>query len=242
MPCSTRGRVVSRCWRTPGAGLADLARQGLNLQFIFDCATLPGPLASALDRAAPGWREFPRLLLIGNGGPAFWRQLSARGLSGADPVDRYSRWQVERLLTDYWGAPRVRWLYPDPTPVPLQQLGALAGWHHPSPLGIGINERYGLWFAYRAAVLVDLELPPSVPWGGSSPCASCSDKPCIRTCPAGAAATGQVFAVARCHPYRHAPQSPCAATCLARLACPVAPEMRYSDDQLAYHYTQSLVR
>jgi hypothetical protein len=43
-----------------------------------------------------------------------------------------------------------------------------------------------------------------------------------------------------CADHRLQPDSSCAKTCLSRVACPIAPEHRYSDDQLAYHYSRSL--
>jgi epoxyqueuosine reductase QueG len=131
-------------------------------------------------------------------------------------------------------------LYPGSIPIPLQQLGALAGWHHRSPLGLGVHERYGPWFGYRAAVLIDTVLPATSAAKGQSPCERCADKPCIAVCPAKALSESAPPDVGACADYRLAQGSPCALQCTARLACPVGGKHRYEDTQLRYYYGRSL--
>jgi hypothetical protein len=73
----------------------------------------------------------------------------------------------------------------------------------------------------------------------SDPCGSCA-RPCVEACPAGAvAATG--FDFVPCSARRLAEGSPCARTCVARLACPVGTAERYGVAQLAFHMDASLV-
>ncbi len=221
-------------------GLDRLADRGLNLAAVFDCAALPETVAAPLRGAGIAWGEPARLVLLGNGGPRFWEVLRNQGLTGPDPVDRYCRGLAEALVHEHLDGVPVSWLYPGPLPVPLQRLGALAGWHHPSPLGIGINARFGLWFAYRVAFLVERELPVTAALTGDSPCRSCRDQPCIAACPGRAVSADRPFDIPRCSDHRLLPDSICAHSCLSRLACPVAPEARYPDDQIAYHYGLSL--
>ena len=221
-------------------GASFLAAQGFNLLAVFDCAELPAPVAALMDDAAPDWRRWPRLVLIGSGGLDLWPALQRHGPADTDPVDRFSRACAGAFVRDYLHDPPVRWLYPGDTLSPLQRLGELAGWHHASPLGIGINARYGLWFAYRAACLIDQPLPVTPPWTGRSPCEYCPDKPCINACPAGAVAAAAAFSVPRCAGHRRVADSSCAQTCLSRLACPVAAGKRYPPEQIAYHYRLSL--
>jgi epoxyqueuosine reductase len=121
----------------------------------------------------------------------------------------------------------------------LQQLGELAGWSHPSPLGQGINPTYGVWFAYRAVFLTTAELPLTGGAPRPSPCDACLDKPCLSACPAGAVQPAR-FDIDGCANYRLQPASPCADRCLARMACPYFPEHRYSLEQIRYHYGRSL--
>lgn len=230
-------RTTPESWQQ---GLDRLAEQGLNLVAVFDCSTLPESVTGPLRAAGIDWGAPARLVLLGNGGPRFWEVLTAHGIDGPDPVDRFSRELAERLIHDHLGDAPVNWLYPGPVPVPLQRLGALAGWHHPSPLGIGINARFGLWFAYRVAFLVERALPPTEPLPGDSPCSTCRDKPCVSACPARAVSADAPFDIPRCSDHRLRSDSSCAFDCLARRACPVTPEARYPAAQIAYHYRLSL--
>ena len=56
--------------------------------------------------------------------------------------------------------------------------------------------------------------------------------------PAGAGAKAG-FDWQGCVNYRVS-ENTCRNTCLARMACPVGPEHRYTEDQMAYHYGVSL--
>ncbi len=232
-------------------GISFLARAGLNLLAIFDCAGLPAKIKEALLAAGLPLAAYPRLVLTGHGGRRLWAALQEAGLQTADPVDHYSSTITRQFIHDYLGDPPIVWLYPDtPYLIPLQQLGQLAGWSTPSPLGQGINPTYGVWFAYRTAFLTTLELPPhtaaapphSSPATRPSPlalCAACPDKPCIHACPVGAAQPDH-FDIEACVQHRLRPHSPCADRCLARLACPFFPEHRYTLPQIQYHYGRSL--
>ena len=130
-------------------------------------------------------------------------------------------------------------LYPGDGPIGLQALGCLAGWHHESPFRVGVNAEWGPWFAYRAVALTDADLPPSVPMSGTSPCASCTASPCVAACPAGALADKD-FSLQKCIAYRRQPDSRCRITCVARTRCPVRPEHRYDDAQIAHSYSRSM--
>ncbi len=91
---------------------------------------------------------------------------------------------------------QVRWLirlaasldaqavYPFDVPhQPFLTWARLAGAGHVSPLGLNIHHRYGLWHAYRAALLfpVEFDLPRNAL--GAHPCESCADKPCLSRLP-----------------------------------------------------------
>lgn len=228
-------------------GIEFLAGHGLNMFAVLDCAALPQAVADALKEAGIAHNHYARLLLLGSGGKMLWSVLQKQGLEQTDPVDNFSLALTARFVRDYLEPAPYFILYPGPYPVPLQQFGALAGWHQPSPLGIGINARFGLWFAYRVAFLTSLELPlvslsPPASFSPSSPspCASCADKPCITSCPARAVSAEEAFSIPACTAFRLQQDSDCAEQCLARLACPVASEHRYSQAQLRYHYRRSL--
>jgi hypothetical protein len=172
-----------------------------------------------------------------------WSQISPhpdQHTAHSDPVDAYS----SACVQDYFAAEQTgvayQCLYPGPAlTVNLQAWGEQAGWHHDSPLRVGINPVWGTWFAYRALVLAATDLPVSVPLSSVSPCLTCPDQPCIRHCPAAALASG-ALQLDRCVSWRRQPASVCSDRCLARLACPVASARRYSDAQIRYHYGVSM--
>jgi epoxyqueuosine reductase len=222
------------------AGTDFLADAGLNLLAVLDCATLPKAITTPMLTAGVPLNDYRRLVLLGHGGRPLWVALQKWGLKTADPVDHYTLTITRQFIRDYLGDPPVCWLYPQTDYlVPLQQLGTLAGWSYPSPLGQGIHPEFGVWFAYRAAFLTTVDLSLRVEPKRPSPCASCMEKPCITTCPVGAVQPA-LFDVDGCARYRLRDQSPCTDRCLARLACPFFPEHRYTLAQIQYHYRHSL--
>ena len=217
-----------------------LADSGLNLSAVLETAALPQPAATVMADSGVPLTSYRRLVLIGHGGRRMWDALSAFGMRTADPVDTYSTSITRRFIRDYLDEAPVLWLYPQgPYTIPLQQLGQAAGWSHPSPLGSGISPVYGVWFAYRAAFLINADLPLAHSEPAPAPCLSCIEKSCIRSCPAGAVQM-DTFGLDSCAHYRLYSSSPCADRCLARLACPYFPEHRYGETQIQYHYGRSL--
>lgn len=221
-------------------GVEFLANQGLNLFAVLPCETLPDNVSQTLLAEDIPLKDNRSLVLIGHGGWRLWQALTAFGMQTSDPVDHFSLVMTRRFIDEFLDSPPVLMLYPAGYTIPLQQLGALAGWHHPSPLGLGINETYGVWFAYRVAFLTTLALPAIQNPQTLSPCDTCRDKPCINACPAQAVQGVGQFKVSACVDFRLQEQSVCQDRCLSRLACPVAPEHRYESAQLHYHYTHSL--
>lgn len=211
---------------------------GLNLQAVFNLDDLPGEMAVDLRRRFDPERRYRQLILIGHGGKTLWESVQAAGIASQDPIDDFSVQTVERWLAEQ-GVGRHEILYPGEHPVGLQALGKLAGWHHPSPFMVGINEDWGTWYAYRVVVLADSTFEPSRPSQTPSPCERCLDRTCIPGCPAGALAGG-AFSLDRCVSYRKQPESKCRASCLARLSCPVGSAHRYSDAQIRHTYTISM--
>lgn len=224
----------------PGAALT---RAGLNRHAVFDLAQLPAGLRATLGDAAAPAAGYRQLILIGHAGKALWAAIRQAGRGGPDPIDDYTR----QIIADWFAATlpccRYRIVYPGPQPVALQQLGQLAGWHHATPFMLGIDATWGTWWAYRAVVLADSDFVPfpAVDRGKDDqhPCTVCAAKPCIAACPAGAMADGR-FALDKCIAYRRQPDSACAYTCLARLACPVGSAHRYEPAQLRHSYATSL--
>ena len=217
-------------------GLDFLADSGLNLVAILPTADLPSEMVEQLAAHGIDMHSYRRLVLLGHGGRRFWEVFSATENEGDHPIDDFSAGLAATFATDY--LPDADWLpiFPSTLPLNLQQLGRLAGWIHPSPLGTGITVEYGVWFAYRAAFLTDADLPVLRQDPGESPCVACLTRDCIGSCPAHATAYRDQPDIQACITHRLSPDSSCVDRCLARLACPYAPTYRYTKDQLSYHY------
>jgi hypothetical protein len=213
----------------------------------FDDACAPVAPTLRLESLLPGARA---ALLVGSAGQAFFEGFArARaadpGDVGRDPLDRYTRaivTQATRQALEPLGVTHVE-CFPfldeqaGGVVVPFQRLGRAAGLAASSPLGLQIHPVYGAWWAYRALIVVDAELPPGAPLFDA--CAGCP-APCVTACPA-AAVQPAGFVVQACHARRLA-AAPCHLSCAARLACIRGPEHRYSDEQLAFHMAASMPR
>ena len=216
---------------------------GLNRQHVFNLADLPADLLAPLD-LRPGETQ---LLLFGHAGRRLWDCVQAQqadGRLGAEhPIDEHSQRTVERWLREALPGTRARFVYPVGLPpgqhVGLQRLGSLAGWHHASPFMVGIDARWGSWFAYRAAVVTDSGLPPSPAVDLGHPCPTCTHRRCIEACPGRALDSGRME-IEACQRQRLTEGSPCASGCVARLACPVGAEHRYDISQLRHSGRGSL--
>jgi epoxyqueuosine reductase len=224
-----------------------LSEQGLNLQTVIDLQSLPQDILDALQEVVDDLSPFRQLILLGNGGGAFWRALKRQTIDSANPVDDFSLRLVKAFLNNEHPTCQYQVLYPADwlagMKVPLQKIGTIAGWHHSSLLKIGINAQWGLWFAYRALALTDMQLTTSERVTTQSPCETCASKHCIQACPASAISEQHDhnhYDHQRCINFRLEEESVCAETCLARLSCPVQAEHRYSDEQIHYHYARSL--
>jgi hypothetical protein len=174
------------------------------------------------------------VVLLGNVGPDMWTHFERGRREEPEPFDSWTRRVVDPIAVRL-GA---RAVHPSDRPyAPFQRWARAAEPVHPSPLGLLIHPRHGLWHAYRAALVFDgaVESLP-VREDAPSPCASCMDKPCLSACPVGAF-TGTSYEVERCagHLRRGAVPHCMTLGCRARDACPVAREMRYTDAQIRFH-------
>lgn len=221
----------------------NLAEQGLNLYAVFELSQLPDSIIDDLKQSDTDLDKYSRLVLLGNGGQRFWDELEKVQIDVLHPVDTFSLRLTEAFIKTVSAADDSSLIvYPQSdVMVPLQQLGNLAGWGTPSPIGNSISPEFGLWFAFRAAFLTSVELTPTKNEQRPSPCLTCVDKPCQTACPAGAVqASSFTFKLQNCITHRLSVGSSCAATCLARMACPVGVEHRYPPQAVRYLYSTSL--
>lgn len=223
----------------PAFPAGTLADAGLNRLALLDLDTLPPDIRQTLDHCITDLPTYRQLLLVGHGGRRLWECVQASGPTGAHPIDAYTVRTVQQHFARHLPAQRFCFVYPGEQPLGLQQLGALAGWHQPSPLMVGIDHEWGSWSAYRAVVLLEGDFAPTPRVDRDNPCDTCSERACIQHCPAGAVSR-QAFALNRCLEARLANASPCQYTCLARCACPVGQAHQYDTAQLRHVYGASL--
>ena len=178
------------------------------------------------------------VLLVGNIGGSLWSAFRDGRRAEAHPLDGWSKRTLNTLADDLPG--QVSAVFPSDGPpyVPFQQWAMRSEAVRPSPLGPLIHPAYGLWHAYRGALLFAdrFDLPT---WQARpSPCATCADRPCLKTCPAGAIDDREggldVVACAE-HLLTPAGDTCLAAGCLARCACPVGADSRYGEPQARFH-------
>lgn len=186
----------------------------------------------------PGGAPAKSVVLVGHLGGGLWLHYSAwrarQTTDIDDPLDTWSR-QVIGPVAAQFGA---RAVFPsDPPFMPFQQWAMRAESLRPSPLGILMHPSAGLWHAYRAALLFDVDVLSHVPpQKVSHACDACSAKPCLSTCPVNAfSASGFDVNGCRTHIRSKAGQRCRESGCMARNACPVGAEFRYTAEQQAFH-------
>lgn len=177
------------------------------------------------------------IALIGHAGASIWphflawRKMQQEDL--ADPLDAWSKAVITPIAEQFGG----KSVFPSDRPyLPFQQWAMQATGMRPSPLGILIHPVYGLWHAYRGAIIFEAETLIQEPQNLSHPCDLCVGKPCLSACPVNAF-SGEGYDVAACrkHLVSGAAESCMGGGCLARRACPVGQEYTYGDDQMQFH-------
>src|SRR5690606_5356613 len=158
-----------------------LAPHGLILRGGFDFAE--GEEAPAGPSGAPA----KALLLVGQAGASIWphfeRWRAAQPAGLAHPLDTWARMVIGEAA-DALGARAVS---PSDRPfLPFQQWVMRAEKLKPSPLGILMHPEFGLWHAFRGALLFDRPLGLRDVEAPIHLCDACVGKPCLSACPVGA--------------------------------------------------------
>ena len=156
------------------------------------------------------------------------------------PLDTWSR-EVIGKVAEAFG---VRAVSPSDRPyLPFQQWAMRAEGLKPSPLGILMHPEYGLWHAYRGALLFGdgdvVEALESARQATHAPihlCDLCLGKPCLNACPVGAYSAGG-FAYQDCLSHVRGPAGGACreSGCLARNACPYGLAYTYPASVQAFH-------
>jgi hypothetical protein len=177
------------------------------------------------------------VLLVGQAGggpwPHFvrWREKQPAGLK--NPLDTWAR-EVIGAVAEECGARAVS---PSDRPyLPFQQWAMRAERLRPSPLGILMHPEYGLWHAYRGALLFDDDVAVEPLGEAIHLCDLCIERPCLKSCPVDAYdASGFDHAACLAH-VRGRVGGPCRdGGCLDRNACPYGTSYRYSANEQAFH-------
>ncbi len=190
----------------------------------------------------PGNKRVKTVILVGNAGPAMF----ARFVSERDGVDALiDDWTREKIneLSDGLGCGAA---FPFERPYkPFLRWAQRAGVGFQSALGMNIHPDYGLWHAFRAALLFhdEFDLPPGPQ--PEHPCQTCADKPCLNRCPVSAfdaMLEPSPYDVERCVDHLQSTRDAACHRhgCLARHACPVGAQYRYSDEQMRFHLSAFL--
>jgi hypothetical protein len=175
--------------------------------------------------------------LIGHAGSSIWPHFTAwrkeQPDNPADPLDAWSKSVITPIAEQFGG----KAVFPSDLPyLPFQQWAMQATGMRPSPLGIVIHPVYGLWHAFRGAIIFDAETLIQETQSLSHPCGLCAGKPCLSACPVNAFSDG-VYDAAGCR--RHLASGEGEACmeggCLARRACPVGREYAYDEAQTQFH-------
>ncbi|MDX8478108.1 4Fe-4S dicluster domain-containing protein [Mesorhizobium sp. VK24D] len=214
--------------------------EGIAAALAADGLILRGGFRFAGDEAAPaGLSGAPArsVLLVGQAGAAPWphfqRWFERQPQLVANPLDTWSR-EVIGAVAQEFGARAVS---PSDRPyLPFQQWAMRAEGLKPSPLGILMHPTYGLWHAYRGALLFEEEIFLPEPQEAIHLCDTCIDKPCMKSCPVDAY-SGQGFAHEACLGHVRGPRGePCrSGGCLDRNTCPYGTSFRYPPEVQAFH-------
>lgn len=209
------------------------ALQPLGLHALGVCSAEP---ADRLPTFAGG-RLAESIVLVGNVGSSLWPAFEASGeyCDGCpDPLDRWSRRVGGAIATRLGG--RVVYPFEGPPYWPFQAWARRCGEATVSPLAVLIHPRFGLWQAYRFALVFDQSCQPGrVGLVAESPCMGCSAQPCLAACPVGAFAD-HAYKLDACMAHLQMADATCPSQgCLARRACPIGTQFTYTPEHLRFH-------
>jgi hypothetical protein len=222
-----------------------LVPHGLNLVGVADAARYDAAVPDrwTVGRHAPAVRS---VLVIGNGGPAFWEAFQRRRVgdaslrAAAHPLDAFTR----AVVTDAVAPLAAELARPVPIVFPFDagppalsfvQLAECAGLGRSSLLGVLVHPEFGPWIALRAALLLPFSCTAPRPADGFDPCPTCVERPCIAACPGAAVGAGG-WDIPRCAAHRLSGAGDgCDAGCHARIACVYGQAHRYPPDAQAFH-------
>ena len=180
--------------------------------------------------AVPADAKF--VILVGNAGPDMFHRFARERDIASDKIDDWTREVMEDLASDL----SAKAVFPFDKPhFPFLTWARRAGAGHVSPLGLNIHPTYGLWHAFRAALLFPVAFDLPMQSAGAHPCETCADKPCLTACPVNAF-NGSTYNVDACAGHVSSPEGHNCMDggCLARRACPVGKGFTYQPQQAQF--------
>ena len=187
--------------------------------------------------AGPSGQPARAVLLVGQASAAPWPHFlewrKAQPDDLQNPLDTWARTAIAGVAEQF-GARAVS---PSDRPyLPFQQWAMRAEGLKPSPLGILMHPRYGLWHAYRGALLFNAALDFPVFEEPMHLCDACIGKPCMNACPVDAySQAGFVYEACLGHVRSAAGEVCMSHGCLDRNACPYGAAYRYPANVQAFH-------
>ena len=187
------------------------------------------------------------IIVIGNGGGAFWKSFKQHAeenpgwMARDNPLDDFTRVVIERDIAPLVQSATI--IYPfmsNGATLNFMEAGKAAGLSGPSIIGVMVHPVYGPWIAFRAAILLDEIVDALGEACRFDPCPSCTARTCISACPADAVSFAKGWDIPKCLTHRVEVEADCAPRCHARAGCVLGPAHRYADDELAYHQMRAL--
>ncbi|SMX39595.1 ferredoxin [Octadecabacter ascidiaceicola] len=188
--------------------------------------------ASALHLTALGGfhEDGKTTILLGPLEPGFWPFVTDHpDFKGDDPLDNWSS-AVISTLADNLNAQAV-FPFGGPPFHPFIAWALRSGEVWTSPVGLLVHKDAGLLVSYRGALVFDCEIPLPAP--ATSPCDSCTDKPCLTACPVSALSPSG-YDVVSCKAHMDVDET-CRVACRVRMSCPVSQSYHRDPAQTAFH-------
>lgn len=176
------------------------------------------------------------LVMVGNAGPAMWTafRASSPDEAGEDSLNAWTKRATDQAADELGG--QALFPFSGPPYFPFQRWAQRSESVWSSPIGILIHADYGLWHAYRVALVFAerLELPARA--DERKPCDACAQRPCLSSCPVGAFTEGH-YDVPRCIAHISSDEGrDCVALgCRARRGCPIGRAYQYEPAHAEFH-------
>ncbi len=175
-------------------------------------------------------------LLVGNIGSSLWAAFATSDEFSDGQKNALDRWTETSLRPVALELnAELRFPFGEKT-WPFQRWAGEATGMRQSPIGLFIHPEYGLWTAFRGALMFDVEIEFETKLVDWHPCDRCVEKPCLITCPIGAFnAEGYDYLSCKSHVRSDIGYACRSGSCLARKSCPIGTEYVYVPDHQAFH-------